>query len=210
MTSHPNPHEFTTLVVAVLSEIAGEELGLEEEEKEKSEKICQHTKRIRKKVNDVFSELGPCYTRRAYRMDSRSFWCLHRMLKPWLQGTRKENGGGGAWNGLIDSEIRLSTAIRHFAGGRPDDICLVHGMSHTEVFNSVWKVVDAVLNCDGLTIGFPEDYNKQREIAKGFEKKSYAGFDCCAGAIDGMLLWIEKPHARDCDNSEVGAKKFYF
>ena len=137
MARPSNPHEFTTLVVAVLSEAAGEEFGLEEEEKEERDKICCHIKRIRKEINDIFAELGPHHTRRAYRMDSRSFWCLHRMLKPWLQGTRKENGGGGARNGLIDSSCRLSVAIRHFAGGRPDDICLVHGMSHAEVFNSV-------------------------------------------------------------------------
>jgi len=112
-------------------------------------------------------------------------------------------------NSLIDSELRLSAAIRYFAGGRPDDICLVHGISHTEVFNSVWKVVDAVINCESLHIGYPTDCNKQKEIAKGFKAKSYAGFGACVGAIDGMLIWTEKPHARDCGNSEVGARKFF-
>ena len=142
-------------------------------------------------------------------MDSGSFWRLLCISKPLLQGERKENGGGGGANWLVDSEMRLSATLRCFAGGRPDDICLVHGTSHTEAHDSVWKVVDAMLNSDKLFIGYPTKHDKQKEIAKGFQGKSHAGFATCICAIDGMMMWTEKPHARDCGNLEVGAKKFF-
>ena len=41
-------------------------------------------------------------------------------------------------------------AVKHcfafFSGGSPLDIALVYGVSHSEVFISTWKVVDAVQN----------------------------------------------------------------
>ena len=40
-------------------------------------------------------------------------------------------------------------------------------------------------------------------------KKSQAGFDNCVGAIDGMLVWIEKPNKKECRKVGVGSKKFY-
>ena len=101
-------------------------------------------------------------------------------------------------------------ALRYFAGGRTDDIALVHGISHTSVYESVWQIVDAVNMCNELSINYPEDHNTQRGIAEGFKRRSRAGFDCCAGAIDCMLVWIDKPFGRECDRAEVGPRKFFF
>jgi hypothetical protein len=102
----------------------------------------------------------------------------------------------------------LSAALRYFAGGRPDDIVLVHGISNSEVFNSVWKVVDAVNSCKELTIRFPKNHKEQRDIARGFEEKSDAGFTMCAGCLDGMLEWMEKPTAAVCEEAKCGPMKF--
>lgn len=85
-----------------------------------------------------------------------------------MQGMRKQQIGGGGKN----------ASIWCFAGGQPDDICLAHGMAHTEVFNSAWKVADAMKNCESLHIGCPTNHNEQKEIAKGFETKSHAGSGC--------------------------------
>ena len=103
----------------------------------------------------------------------------------------------------------MSIAIRYFAGGRPEDISLVHGVSHSEVFNSVWKVVDAVLACEQLAFSFPSDHKTQKEIAAGFKARSQPQFDNCCGAIDGMLLWIEKPSKAECEKAGCGSKKFF-
>jgi hypothetical protein len=89
------------------------------------------------------------------------------------------------------------------------DIAVVHRISHTEVYRSVWKVVDAVNKCPDLSFSFPHNYNEQEQIAKGFMERSVTQFDCCIGCIDGMLLWIEQPSKRDCFLAKVKPKKFY-
>ncbi len=38
--------------------------------------------RERRSISSMFLELGPMYTRRAYRMDGISFWALHKNLRP--------------------------------------------------------------------------------------------------------------------------------
>ena len=157
-----------------------------------------HRNRKRKTATQLFGEAGPCYVRRAYRMDEASFWALHRMLYPYLRPARSasstKNNKDGAKNGIISSPIRLSAAIRYMAGGRPDDIAASHGISHTNVFRSLWRVVDAVNKCPELAITFPVDHEQQYAIAAEFKKKSAPGFDCCVGCIDGILIWIEKPN----------------
>ena len=174
-----------------------------------------HYKRTRKRVVDIFEELGPHYVRRAYRMNEQSFWNLLRLLKKYLRGTVLPREGStkkhknGAKNGLIKPSIRLSVAIRFFAGGRPEDISLVHGISHIEVFRCVSLVIDAVNQCPQLGFSYPEDHNKQLKIAAGFRDRSRQGFDICCGAIDGMLLWIERPTLKDCQQAKCGTKKFF-
>ena len=102
--------------------------------------------RKQRPVYTIFRELGPIYTRRAYRMHEDDFWVLHKILQKHLGGKVRPDKGSrkrhrnGAPNGLISSPTRLSVALRYFAGGSPYDIAIAHGISHTEVFESVWKV----------------------------------------------------------------------
>lgn len=169
----------------------------------------QHRNRNRNKVFDMFEQYGPYYTRRAYRMTSQSFYRLHKILYPYLKPKRRRGQRRGAKNGCISSQIRLSAALRYFAGGRPDDICLSHGISHSEVFTSVWKVVDAVNRSNQLNFKYPTDHQEQQGIAAGFATKSKAGFNCCAGAIDCMLVWLERPSEKSCAVAQCGAQKFF-
>ena len=171
--------------------------------------------RTRRSVREIFREMGPCHLRRAYRMDEESFWDLHRLTCKELGGRSKPRKGSkkkhrnGAKNGLIPSSSRLSVALRHFAGGRPDDVAIAHDISHTEVHRCIWRVVNAVNNCTDLKIQCPADHAAQKAIANGFRKKSKVGFSNCAGAIDGMLVWIEKPYLDECDFAQTGPKKFF-
>lgn len=208
------------LTVATLVSCFPVELGVEdvgerngiEGHKRRHPSPGDHRKRKRKFVHDIHDELGPYYTRRAYRMPRSVFWDLHKLLEPhFAKKTRspKKKHKDGAKNGLITSATRLSVAIRYFAGGRPEDICLTHGISHSEVFNSVWQCVDAVNRCDELGFSFPSDHKVQSDLARAFAKKSQAGFQTCVAAIDGMLLWIERPRDRDCEEAGCGAKKFF-
>ena len=108
--------------------------------------------RKRKVVNDIFRELGPTHQRRAHHMNDQAFWKLHRMLKPCMKGGKlravagssKKNIKNGAVNGIISSPAPLSCALRYFAGGDVVDISVVHGVGNTDVYNSVWFVVDAI------------------------------------------------------------------
>jgi hypothetical protein len=105
--------------------------------------------------------------------------------------------------------FRRSVALRYFAGGSPYDISLVHGIGYTDVLRCVWTVVDAVNACPSLGFGYPADHDEQQKIADGFLKSVSRGtFDCGAGAIDGIFIWIEKPSEGHCQISECGSKQF--
>jgi DDE superfamily endonuclease len=195
-------------------------LSIEEEEEEvtASERRGPTDKartRVRRSVESIFLQYGPYYVRRAYRMDEEAFWKLHGYVAPLMVSTRTRPGSktkthkNGGKNGLISTSTRLSASIRYFAGGRPDDIAISHGIAHSEVFKSVWMVVDAVNNCPDLYFGFPACHEKQKSLAAAFKEKSVAGFDCCVGAIDGLLLWMEKPSKADCLKAQCGSKKFF-
>ncbi len=47
-------------------------------------------------------------------------------------------------NGPNFHNARLAYAFRYFAGGASYDIATTFGMAHSEVFESVWEVVDAL------------------------------------------------------------------
>ena len=171
-------------------------------------------KRKRRTVGSIFHELGPYYTRRAYRMDAKTFWKLHKTIHKQLHynnfpsSSSKKKWRNGARNGLITSPVRLSCAIRYFAGGSTYDIAVAHGVSVRQVYYSVWRVVDAIHNTKELNICFP-NYEEQNKISLGFKAKSQAGFDNLVGCIDGMLLWMEKPQPSDCLVCGFGEKKFF-
>jgi hypothetical protein len=114
----------------------------------------------------------------------------------------------GAANGLVPSSTRLAVAIRFFAGGSPYDLSGLFAISVKEVYRSVWVIVDAINNCHELRIEFPSDHAEQKKIAMGFKAKSVPGFDCCIGAIDGILIWTECPSAEDCLLAKCGPLKF--
>ena len=93
-----------------------------------------------------------------------------------------------AVNGLIPLDVCLSCALRYFAGGDPYNISLAHGISRTEVYTSVWRIVDAD-KCVKLGFSFPECNKKQREVAQQFWKKSAPGLSCCVrGQSIGCLF----------------------
>jgi len=201
----------TLLTTAVLAVAPGLfDVALNGSTKKKARKAYPHRNRKRRSVSNMMDELGPCHVRRACRMTQPTFFELCGILQPHLSPPRqnRRNKLKGAKNGLISGETRLSSALRYFAGGRPEDISIVHGISHSEVFNSLWKVVDAVNVCPAFAIEHPSCFAEQRKIAAAFKKKSEAGFSMCAGAIGCMLVWIEKPNNDQCGIAKVGAKKW--
>jgi hypothetical protein len=197
---------FATVACALVIALAPDTLGLQQKKVGHA-----HRKRKRKFVNDIFNELGPYYVRRAYRMEPNSFWRLCQLLRRFVvkEPSLKKKFKNGAKNGLIPLPTKVSVALRYFAGGSPYDISVVHGISHTDVFRSIWVIVDAVNQCPELAFSYPKDWEEQQKIADGFRRVSHGIFDCCAGAIDGILIWLERPSGKHCEMSECGAKKFF-
>jgi hypothetical protein len=100
-------------------------------------------------------------------------------------------------------------ALRYFSGGDPLDVLDIHGVKMGEVLESVWEVVDVVHKSHQLEIIFPECHDKQLEIARGFEKKSDINISNCVGAIDDILIWINKPSTLDEKAIKFGPSKFF-
>ena len=111
-------------------------------------------------------------------------------------------------NGRIDSSVRLACAIRYFAGGSPYDLVPLYGIAYAEFFFSLWYVVEAINNHTPFFIQYPDDVDKQLKIAKEFEEVSGIPFKNCAGAVDGILIWIENPTEENAKKAGIGRKKF--
>jgi hypothetical protein len=157
--------------------------------------------RNRKSVLHIYKELGDTYFRRAYRMQYSTFCTLADMLGPFIDmvSGKFPNTKNFRHNGPILTSVRLASALRWFSGGSIYDIMTTFGISHTEAMDSCWYVVDAINKIDALQFSYPNNHDDQRAIAAAFKDVSAAEFECCAGAIDGILVWIHKPTQKDCN-----------
>jgi hypothetical protein len=165
--------------------------------------------RTRRSVRDIYKELGKTYFRRAYRMSYTTFKRLAALLCPNINAACGKKGTTRfCRNGQITPDVRLACAIRWFAGGSPYDIMTTYCIGHTDTINSIWYVVDAINRHPRFKIVYPDNHDQQRSIAEGFAAVSAAGFKCCAGAIDGILIWIHKPSPKECESSGCDAGKF--
>jgi hypothetical protein len=114
-------------------------------------------------------------------------------------------------NGAIPTSVRLASSLRYFSGGSPYHIMPQYGLSHTEVLDSVWYVVESTNKVEAWYwyITYPTDHNEQIRIAYEFKAKSGVGFDVCAGAIDGILIWIHKPTLEEAKSVGIDQQKFF-
>jgi hypothetical protein len=80
-------------------------------------------------------------------MENETFWKLHSNIALHLIHNNQQHDimyRDWAPNGRILASTRISCALRYFAGGCPYDIAIMHGVSHTAIFDSVWMVVDGI------------------------------------------------------------------
>jgi hypothetical protein len=170
-------------------------------------------RRQRVQVNEIYEQLGPTLFKRAYRMKYHSFKKLARMLHHGIIRFSVKNRFVKNYryvpNGPITTSVRLACALRYFAGASIYDIMTTYCLGHTDTFKSIWYVVDAINAHPDFQISYPTGHNEQRAIAEGFRNKSAANFDCCAGAIDGILIWIHKPTDEDCQKAGCSSGKFF-
>jgi hypothetical protein len=178
--------------------------------------------RQRISIVEIYNSMGPRIFRRAFRMTFDAFWRLYSILLPHIftaignnsNYVRKGGREGGNYslppirNGPISPSIRLGAALRYFAGGSGYDIMMVFSVAYSEVLTSVWIVVDAINKCPQFEIEYPSTLEEQRMIAAGFEAASAPGIRNCAGAIDGILIWMLKPSLKEAQKAGVDQKKF--
>ena len=171
-------------------------------------------RRTRKSVEGMWAELGS-YARKAYRMSMESFDLLHETLRPALDEEFNvgKRARGASPNGDIPTKLRLSAAIRFFAGASVYDVMLTHGIGKISVYKSVYGVVNVVNNEPSLAFNdncaeFPS-HDEQREIAAGFLQKSGADFDKIIMALNGMLIWTVQPSRADCEFMKIGERMFH-
>jgi hypothetical protein len=77
-----------------------------------------------------------------------------------------------------------------------------YGVSHASAFDSVWVVVEAVNSLDEFIIQYPTSEEVQLMIAHEFLNVRKVKFSSCAGAIDGILIWILKPSKEDAAKAD--------
>jgi hypothetical protein len=129
---------------------------------------------------------------------------MSKRAVPWILGST-------VLNGPITKAACLSMVLRYCEGGDPLDITEVHGdfVHDDEAMRSVWFVVDAIHVSPELNIKFPESHMEQAIIMEGFKSKSTINIDCCVGAIDGMLVWMNKSTIAVQQTIGFGPKKFF-
>lgn len=144
-------------------------------------------------------------------MGQDHFFQLLTHLKVYLppDEVEQKRKRGKTPNGPITHALRLSMALRYFAGGDPLDICERHLVGEGEVLRSVWLIVDALHKVDAFKIVFPTSHSDQLVIADGFKAKLSIGIDNCVGAIDGILIWTHKPSNAFLEEFGVGPAKFF-
>ena len=71
-------------------------------------------------------------------MSVENFYCLHNILEKHLTDMFDPSNRIKTSTYFISTTIRLSIDLRYFAGGDPLDIMMVHNVSRSSVYNSVW------------------------------------------------------------------------
>ena len=112
-------------------------------------------------------------------------------------------------NGPVSTSVGLACSLHYFASGWPYDIMAKYGHSHASMFESIWGVVEAVNSWDEFSIEYPASETAQLKIACKFENVSEVKFNNCAGAIDGILIWILKPSKEDANETGCEQRIFF-
>ena len=154
-------------------------------------------------------------------MDYDKFQLLHHKIDAEINNVmsrfyiRKGGRKGGNYtpppiqNGTISNMTRIACALQYFCGASAYDLMANFDISHPEVMKSVWFVVDAINQVDEFRIQYPSDNDTQQRIADEYACLSGIGFPNCAGCVDGLLIWIEKPSEEEAKRAGIGRKKIF-
>ena len=138
--------------------------------------------------------------KRAFRITKELFDILLSKIRDEIS-TEDEVQASRSSVGAISPELRLSITLRFLAGGSLWDIRMVHKVSVEAIYDSVWRVIDAINNHEEFSLSFPFEEEKLRFIEAGFRSKSTCQvFTGVVGAIDGILIKIRRPTNKEDPN----------
>ena len=103
--------------------------------------------------------------------------------------------------GFVSGEVKLALTLRLLAGGSYLDLSLLYEVSPTNVYDIFHDVIKNWLLDKNLVdisgIDYVTDEERLEKVALEFARKSEGLFNGCIGAIDGWIVKIRKPTAKD-------------
>jgi hypothetical protein len=135
---------------------------------------------------------------RHLRMSLQSF---QKLLSYILPGLIDEEGRAAGRGGPILPEIRLYATLRFLAGGSYLDVHYFCGISQSNFYTSVWRVIHLINKCPHLHISFPQTASECTAAAEGF--RSISSGDAivnCVSVVDGILVQIITPSKKEAKN----------
>jgi hypothetical protein len=131
------------------------------------------------------SFLAPEEFKRVYRLSLTGF---KRLLQLTYNDLRSNSKFVRKSVQPVSPQIHLAMALRFLAGGNVNDIWLRFGVSRSEMYNYVWRTVDAINKRIKVGVDF-SDIVALEELESGFAAKSTGQIiRGCVGAIDGIQI----------------------
>ena len=126
------------------------------------------------------------------------------------------NAHEGSTGGFVSGEVKLALTLRLLAGGSYLDLALLYevGPSYAyEIFHDVvknWLLDDRLVKIHGIE--YVTDEERLEKVALEFARSSGGLFNGCIGAIDGWIVKIKKPTAKDNVTNPLSffSRKGYF
>lgn len=107
----------------------------------------------------------------------------------------------GSTGGFVSGEVKLALTLRLLAGGSYLDLSLLYevgGSYAYSIFHDViknWILDDRLVKINGVE--YVEDEERLQKVALEFARRSDGLINGCIGAIDGWIVKIRKPTAKD-------------
>ena len=104
-------------------------------------------------------------------------------------------------HGVTSVGMSLCCTIRWLSGGSWFDIREVAGISKSSFHHHCHRCIQAINQCEALSLKFPETLTEVAQTASGFNKISSHGvMEGCVGATDRLLVKIRTPTCNEVAN----------
>ena len=117
-----------------------------------------------------FESLNDRDFEKRYRLSKTAFMDTYKVIKPLID-TADPSQAFCSSAGPIRGEVRLAATLRWLAGGAWQDLILIYGLSRAELYESQWRVIDAINASFPVTFDMT-DVETLLRLEAGFALKS--------------------------------------